>query len=51
MDGSGWSSWLYVAACIAVPVAWGTFAAWLFARLDRGGSGGARDRQPIDYSI
>jgi hypothetical protein len=45
-----WQQWTYVAACVAVPAAWGAFSAWLFSRLD------ARRRPvaappPIDYVI
>ena len=49
-----WSLWAYVAACVAVPAAWGAACAWLFGRLDRRRrSSGAppRERSFIDYSI
>ena len=42
--------WLYIAACVAVPGAWGAFSAWLFSRLDRRKKS-TQDRPRIDYTI
>ena len=36
-----WERWAYVAMCLVLPAAWGGFAAWLFAHLDRRRAGAA----------
>ncbi len=49
MDG-GVNQWLYLAACLLVPAAWGVFSAWLFSRADRKAAEDDR-RPPVDYVI
>ena len=51
MSGQGWNFWLYLAACITIPAAWGVFSAWLFARIDKRRAGPKRERPPVDYTI
>jgi hypothetical protein len=52
MSGEGWNFWLYLAACITIPAAWGVFSAWLFARIDRRRSASSKQERPmVDYTI
>jgi hypothetical protein len=52
MGSSDWREWLYVAACVLLPGAWGAFTAWLFARLDRRRKlREEQNRLTIDYMI
>lgn len=47
--------WVYVAACVVVPVAWGAITAWLFSRRGKkaadAAAQAAADRPPMDYVI
>ena len=47
-----WERCAYVAMCLVLPAAWGSFAAWLFARLDRRRAAARKlERAPVDYTI
>ncbi|MBL4633395.1 MAG: hypothetical protein JKY56_05970 [Kofleriaceae bacterium] len=51
MDKSGW---LYIAACLLVPAAWGITSAWLFAKIDarrKPKTSQSPAQPPVDYSI
>lgn len=47
------TGWLYVAACVLLPGAWGVFMYWAFSAFDRRRKQAARRdaRPPVDYSI
>jgi hypothetical protein len=56
MDELAGSRWLYLAACVVVPAAWGALSAWLFSRRDRRARADAppapgRPDPHIDYMI
>ena len=46
-----WQRLGYVALCVALPAAWGAFAAWLFGRIDRRRKAKLPERPPLDYTI
>lgn len=50
---SGWREWIYIAACLLVPAAWGVVSAHIFERIDRRKklADDAARRPPVDYSI
>ena len=49
------SGWLYAAACVVIPAAWGLAMAWLFGAVERRRKAAVERRDgdppPIDYSI